>query len=148
MPEVDNAFDPQDEAEIFDETHGVDEDPTGAAPDDVDGDPAELTAVFDVTSAVGDADEDGDEDETADDYDDDDLRNLDLDDEEDADEDDSDALDDDLEDEPEFDAQGPTSATSTPSPIPATTTSRSTRPPASCPRSSWPISATCRPRPR
>ena len=94
-----DGADPQDEAEVFDETHGMDEDPTGAAPDDVDGDPAELTDVFDVTSALGDADDDEDND-TADDYDDEDLKNLDLD-----DEDDDDDIDDDLEDAPEYDAQ-------------------------------------------
>jgi hypothetical protein len=104
MPDVDDEFDPQDEAEVFDETHGADEDPTGAAPDDVDGDPDELTEVYDVTSALGDADEDED-DETADDYDEDELDDLDLDDEEDADEDEDDDLDDDLEDAPEADAR-------------------------------------------
>jgi hypothetical protein len=105
MPDVDNDFDPQDEAEVFDETHGADEDPTGAAPDDVDADPDELTDVYDVTSARGDADEDEDEGETADDYDDDDLDDLDLDDEEDEDYDEDDDLDDDLEDVPEADAR-------------------------------------------
>jgi hypothetical protein len=104
MPDVDNGSDPQDEAETFDETHGMDEDPTGAYADDVDGDPAELTDVFDVTSALGDADDDEDNDE-ADDYDDDDLKALDLDDEEDADEDDDDDLDDGLEGEAEYDAR-------------------------------------------
>ncbi len=105
MPDVDDdGFDPQDEAEVYDETHGLDEDPTGAAPDDVDADPDELTDVFDVTSALGDADEDEDDD-TADDYDDEDLEDLDLDDEEDADEDEDDDLDDDLEDAPEADAR-------------------------------------------
>ncbi|MEI9890175.1 MAG: hypothetical protein WDN45_05700 [Caulobacteraceae bacterium] len=105
MPDVDqDGSDPQDEAEVFDETHGMDEDPTGAYAADVDGDPAELTEVFDVTAAQGDADEDEDND-TADDYDDDELRALDLDDEEDADEDDDETLDDDLEDQPEFDAR-------------------------------------------
>ena len=105
MPDVDDGYDPQDEAEVFDETHGLDEDPTGADPDDVDRDPDELTDVYDVTSALGDADDDEDEDETADDYDDDDLDELDLDDDEDADEDDDDDLDDDLEDVPEADAR-------------------------------------------
>ena len=104
MPDVDQGSDPQDEAETFDETHGIDEDPTGAFADDVDGDPAELTDVFDVTSAQGDADEDEDDD-VADDYDDEDLQDLDLDDEEDADEDDDGDLDDDLEDAPEYDAR-------------------------------------------
>ncbi len=104
MPAPDNDFDAQDEAEVYDETHGLDEDPTGAEPDDVDGDPAELTDVFDVTSAVGDADENEDND-TADDYDDEDLDDLDLDDEEDADEDDDDGLDDSLEDVPEADTR-------------------------------------------
>jgi len=105
MPDVDDEFDPQDEAEVFDETHGADEDPTGAAPDDVDADPDELTAVNDVTSALGDADDDEDEGETADDYDDDDLEDLDLDEEEDEDEDEDDAVDDDLEDVAEADAR-------------------------------------------
>ena len=104
MPDVDqDEFDAQDGAEVFDETHGVDEDPTGAFPDDADGDPAELTTVFDVTSAQGDTDEDED-DATADDYDDEDLQDLDLDDDDDADEDDDDDLDNDLEDQPEYDA--------------------------------------------
>lgn len=97
----DDEFDPQDEAEVFDETHGSDEDPTGAAPDDVDADPDELTHVYDVTSALGDADDD--DGETADDYDEDDLDELELDEEEDYDEDD--ALDDDLEDVPEAEAR-------------------------------------------
>lgn len=101
----DDEIDPQDEAEVFDETHGADEDPTGAAPDNVDGDPDELTDVFDVTSALGDADDDEDEDETADDYDEDDLDELDLEEEEEADYDEDDDLDDDLEDVPEADAR-------------------------------------------
>jgi hypothetical protein len=100
----DDQFDPQDEAEVFDETHGLDEDPTGADPDNVDGDPDELTDVYDVTSALGDADDDEDDD-VADDYDDDDLEDLDLDDEEDVDQDEDDDLDDDLEDAPEADAR-------------------------------------------
>jgi len=105
MPDVDqDGTDPQDEAEVFDETHGIDEDPTGASPDDVDGDPAELTDVYDVTSALGDADDDED-DVTADDYDDDDLKSLELDDEEEVDEDDDGDLDDDLEAAPEYDAR-------------------------------------------
>src|SRR5215472_14726432 len=70
MPDVHDEFDPQDEAEVFDETHGSDEDPTGAKPDDVDADPDELTDVYDVTSALGDAADDEDEGETADEYDD------------------------------------------------------------------------------
>jgi hypothetical protein len=105
MPDVNNDFEPQDEAEAYDETHGIDEDPTGAYADNVDGDPQELTDVFDVTSAIGDAEDDGEEYETADDLDDDDLEDLDLEDEEDADDDESDDLDDDLEDEPEYDAR-------------------------------------------
>lgn len=104
MPDVDNGSDPQDEAETFDETHGIDEDPTGADADDVDGDPAELTDVYDVTSALGDADDDEDDDE-ADDYDDEDIQDLDLDDEEDADEDEDSDLDNGLEDEPEYGAR-------------------------------------------
>ena len=105
MPDVDDEFDPQDEAEVFDETHGADEDPTGADADDVDADPDELTDVYDVTSAQGDADEDDDEGETADDYDEDDLDELDLDEEEDEDYDDDEPLDDDLEDVAEADAR-------------------------------------------
>jgi hypothetical protein len=101
----DDENDAQDEAEVFDETHGADEDPTGADSDNVDADPDELTDVYDVTSALGDADDDDDEGETADDYDDDDLDDLDLDDDEDIDEDGEDDLDDDLEDVPEADAR-------------------------------------------
>jgi hypothetical protein len=101
MPDVDDAFDPQDEAEVFDETHGADEDPTGADPDDVDADPDELTNVYDVTSALGDADDDEDDGETADDYDDDDLADFELDEDEDMDE----ALDDDLDYAAEADAR-------------------------------------------
>jgi len=101
----DDEADPQDEAEVFDETHGLDEDPTGAEPDDVDGDPDDLTDVYDVTSALGDADDDDDEAETADDYDGDDLDDLELDDEEDGDPAEDDGLDDDLEDVPEADAR-------------------------------------------
>jgi hypothetical protein len=97
----DNGIDPQDEAEVFDETHGADEDPTGAAADDVDADPDELTDVDDVTSALGDADDDEDEGETADDYDDDDLDDLEVDEDEDEDE----TLDDDLEYAAEADAR-------------------------------------------
>jgi hypothetical protein len=105
MPDVHDEFDPQDEAEVFDETHGLDEDPTGAVPDDVDADPDELTDVYDVTSARGDADEDEDGGQTADDYDEDDLDDLELDDDEDLDYDEDDDLDDDLEDVPEADAR-------------------------------------------
>jgi hypothetical protein len=101
MPDVKDDFDPQDEAETFDETHGIDEDPTGA---DADDEPTELTDVYDVTSALGDADED-EGGEEADDYGDDDLRDLELDDEEEADEDEGKDLDDDLEDRPEYDAR-------------------------------------------
>ena len=101
----DDDLDPQDEAEAFDETHGLDEDPTGADPDDVDSDPDELTEVFDVTSALGDSDDAEDEDETADDYDDEELEELELDEEEDEDDDEDDELDDDLEDAPEADAR-------------------------------------------
>jgi hypothetical protein len=109
MPDVpdfdgDDAFDAQDEAEVYDETHGLDENPTGADSDDVDSDPDELTNVYDVTSALGDSDDDEDND-VADDYDDDDLEDLDLDDEDDVDQDDDDDLDDDLEDVPEADAR-------------------------------------------
>jgi hypothetical protein len=101
MPEVDDAYDPQDEAEVFDETHGIDEDPTGAWADDVDDDPDGLPDVYDVTSALGDAEDD--DDRPLDDYDEDDLDALELDEEEEADYDASAGLDDDLEDEPEDD---------------------------------------------
>ena len=105
MPDLDNGFEAQDEAEAFDETHSTDEWPTGAAADNSDGDPDLLTDVFDVTSARGDTDEDEDEGETADDYNDAELRALDLEDEEEEDEDEDDDLDDDLEDSPEYDAR-------------------------------------------
>jgi len=100
-----DEIDPQDEAEVFDETHGSDEDPTGAMADDVDADPDELTDVYDVTSALGDADDDEDEGETADDWDEDDLDDVDLDEEESEDEDVDSALDDDLEYAAEADAR-------------------------------------------
>jgi hypothetical protein len=105
MPDVNSDFEPQDEAEAYDETHGIDEDPTGASADNVDGDPQELTDVFDVTSAIGDAEDDGEEYETADDLDDEELEGLDLEDEEEGDDDEDDDLDDGLEDEPEYDAR-------------------------------------------
>ena len=44
MPDADNDFDSQDEAEVYDETHGLDEDPTGADPDDVFDDRVDLEA--------------------------------------------------------------------------------------------------------
>lgn len=101
MPDLDNGSDPQDEAEAYDETHGVDEDPSGLFADDTDGDPQLLTDVFDATSADGDADEDEDEDEEADEYRASDLDDLDLDD----DEDEADRLDDELgADRPEYEA--------------------------------------------
>jgi hypothetical protein len=103
MPDLDNGFEPQDEAEAFDETHSVDELDLGA--DESENDPDIAADVYDVTSALGDADEDEDDGETADDYDDAELRALDLDDEESEDEDDDDGLDDDLEDAPDYDAR-------------------------------------------
>ena len=102
MPDLDNGFEPQDEAEAFDETHSVDELDLGN--DESENDPDIAEDVYDVTSALGDADEDEDDGETADDYDDAELRALDLDDEESEDEDDDDSLDD-LEDAPDDDAR-------------------------------------------
>ena len=102
MPDIDNDFEPQDEAEAFDETHGADEDPSGLFADNTDEDPQLLTDVFDVTSADGDADEDENEDEEADDYRAADLDALEL----DEDEDEADRLDDGLgEDQAEWDAR-------------------------------------------
>ena len=103
MPDLDNGFEPQDEAEAFDETNREDELGLGSA--DLFDDPDVEEDVYDVTSAAGDADDDDDDGETADDYDDAELRALDLDDEEDQDEDEDGDLDDDLEDEPEYDAR-------------------------------------------
>lgn len=103
MPDLDNGFEPQDEAEAFDETHTVDELSLGG--DALENDPDIAGDVYDVTSALGDADEDDDDGETADDYDDAELRALDLDDEESEDEDDDDGIDDDLEDAPDYDAR-------------------------------------------
>ena len=103
MPDLDNGFEPQDEAEAFDETHSVDELDLGN--DESENDPDIADDVYDVTSAEGDTDEDDDDGETADDYDDAELRALDLDDEESEDEDDDDNLDDDLESAPEDDAR-------------------------------------------
>jgi hypothetical protein len=103
MPDLDNGFEPQDEAEAFDETNREDELGLGRA--DLFDDPDVEEDVYDVTSAAGDADDDDDDGETADDYDDAELRALDLDNEEDQDEDDDDDLDDDLEDAPEYDAR-------------------------------------------
>lgn len=99
MPDVDDGFDPQDEAEVYDETHRADEMPFGVR-DGLD-EPDMDEDVYDVTSALGDAD---DELLSADDYDADDLDALDLDEEEDED----DNLDDDLEDEPDHDYDGET----------------------------------------
>jgi hypothetical protein len=95
MPDLDNDFEPQDEAEAFDETHGSDEDPADMFADNTDGDPQLLTDVFDVTAADGDADDDENEDEEADDYSASDLDDLEL----DEDEDDTDQLNDELGDD-------------------------------------------------
>ncbi|MDB5461584.1 MAG: hypothetical protein JWO72_3325 [Caulobacteraceae bacterium] len=98
MPDLDldNGGDPQDEAEVFDETHRENEPAVGS--DDQPDDPDIAEDVYDVTSAIGDADDDQYEMDAADAGPDD----LDPDDfEEDEDEDDD--LDDDLEDEPEDD---------------------------------------------
>jgi hypothetical protein len=98
MPDLDldDSYDAQDEAETFDETHRTDEEGGG---EDLQDEPDLEDDVYDVTSALGDADED--DAVAADDLDPEDLDDLDLDDEEDEDEDDD--LDDDLEDEPEDD---------------------------------------------
>jgi hypothetical protein len=93
----DDAFEPQDEAETFDETHRTDE--LGVGSDDLEDEPDLQDDVYDVTLALGDADEDDEDVDSADDLDPEELD--DLDDEEDEDEDDD--LDDDLEDEPEDD---------------------------------------------
>jgi hypothetical protein len=91
MPDLDNEYEAQDEAEAFDETHSVDEMALGgdepAIEPDVDED------VYDVTSAQGDADED--EEIDADDLDPEDLDEL----EDEDDEDDDDYEDDEFEDE-------------------------------------------------
>ena len=100
MPDFDNEYEPQDEAEAFDETHTVDELANGS--DEIENDPDIAEDVYDVTSALGDADEDETE-LAADDYDAEDLDDLDLDDEDDADEDVDDDLDDSLETSPEDD---------------------------------------------
>ncbi len=99
MPDLDldTDYDPQDSAETFDETHRSDE--MAGSDEDLQDLPDVDADVYDVTSALGDADEEDDDGETADDLDPEDLD--DLDDEEDEDEDDD--LDDDLEDEPEED---------------------------------------------
>ena len=98
MPDVDDGFDPQDEAEAYDETHRADEMPFGVA--DLQDEPDVGEDVYDVTSALGDADED-DAMLSADDYDADDLDTLELDEEEDEDEDADDTLDDNFEDDPD-----------------------------------------------
>jgi hypothetical protein len=97
MPDLDldDGQDPQDEAEVFDESQRIDDMALSAdQPDqpDVDGD------LYDVTTAIGDADEDDIALDAAD-LDPDDLDDDDLED----DEDDDDDLDDDLEDDPEDD---------------------------------------------
>jgi hypothetical protein len=101
MPDLDNGFEPQDEAEAFDETNREDELGLGSA--DLFDDPDVEEDVYDVTSAAGDADDEDDDGETADDYDDAELRALDIDDEEDQDEDEDDNLDDGLENAAEYD---------------------------------------------
>lgn len=95
--DLDDAYEPQDEAETFDETHRTDELAVGG--DDLEDEPDLEDDVYDVTSAQGDADEDDEDLETADDADPEDLDEM----EDDEDEDDDDDLDDDLEDEPEDD---------------------------------------------
>jgi ribonuclease E len=95
MLDLDTDFDPQDAAETFDETHRQDQ--TGA--DDLRDEPDLANDAPDLTSTLGDADED--DLATADEMDPDDLDDLDPDDEEEDDEDEDDDLDDDLEDEPE-----------------------------------------------
>jgi ribonuclease E len=102
MPDIETDYDPQDSAEAFDETHRSDED--GVSADALEDAPDLDDDVLDVTSAVGDSDEDEGL-VTADDMSAEDLDDLDTeDDEEDDEEEDEDAdLDDDLEDEPEDD---------------------------------------------
>ena len=96
MPDIDNGADAQDEAEIFDETNREDELTLGG--EDLTDDPDLARDVYDVTSAIGDADDDRfaleATDVDPDDLDDDDFE---------MDEDDDDDIDDDLEDEPDDD---------------------------------------------
>jgi len=96
MPYQDDEADPQDQAETFDETHREDELDTVDVDDDDNPDIAE--DVYDVTSALGDADEDDGRLSAMDaaDMDPDELDDEDL-------EDDEDELDDDFEDEAEDD---------------------------------------------
>jgi len=103
MPDVDDGFDAQDGAEAYDESHRGDEMVDGEE-DRIDT-PDLDEDVYDVTSALGDADDDEDP-RDADDYDAEELDELDLDDEEAADEDEDDDLDDDLESEAESNADG------------------------------------------
>ena len=100
MPDVDDTFEAQDTAEAYDETHRGDEMEPGDS--DLLNEPDQEDDVYDVTSALGDADDD--EDLTADDLDAEDLDRLDLDDQEEDDEDVDDSLDDDFESEPESSA--------------------------------------------
>jgi len=101
MPDLDldNGADSQDGAETFDETHREDELVAGDV--DFDENPDVAEDVYDVTSALGDADdEDGVHDAMdASDYGPDDLDPDDL----EEDEDDDDDLVDDFEDDPEDD---------------------------------------------
>ena len=101
MPDIDGA-DPQDEAEAYDETNREDE--LGLADEDLFEDPDVARDVYDVTTAIGDADDDAYSIEALDDSED-----LDADDIE-TDEDDDDALDDGLEDRAEDDVTNVQSA--------------------------------------
>jgi hypothetical protein len=96
MPDIDDGADPQDEAEIFDETNREDELTLGG--EDLTDDPDLARDVYDVTSAIGDADDDrfalDATDVGPDDFDGEDFE---------EDEDDDDDIDDGLEDEPDDD---------------------------------------------
>jgi hypothetical protein len=96
MPDFDNGADSQDEAEIFDETNREDELALGG--EDLTEDPDIARDVYDVTTAIGDADDNRSAMDAADAG----PEDLDGDDFED-DQDDDDDLDDDFEDEPEDD---------------------------------------------
>jgi hypothetical protein len=96
MPDIDDGADAQDEAEIFDETNREDELTLGG--EDLTDDPDVARDIYDVTSAIGDADDDRYAMDAAD-AGPEDLDGADFED----DEDDDDNLDNDLEDEPEGD---------------------------------------------
>jgi hypothetical protein len=98
MPYQDDGADPQDGAETFDETHREDELDTVDVDDDDNPDIAQ--DVYDVTSALGDAD---DEDGRLSAMDAADMDPDELDDDLEDDEDEDDDLDDDFEDTPEDD---------------------------------------------